>query len=105
MSKEAVLAIRAYMQKYLFIPRSNWPTDEFRRRSYSRWAADEIMKMIENDPINQDPINNVEKFMDDMDHYLDLSENRDSYFIFMVAKETAEDIMCLLLKGDKKWVT
>lgn len=102
MSKEAVLAIRAYIHKYLFAPRFDWPANEFRRRSYSRWAATEIIAMIENDPINRDPISNIKKFMDDMDHYLNMSENRETYFIFMIAKETAEDIICLLLEGVKK---
>lgn len=105
MEKEAVLAIQEYIHQYLFEPKSNWPTCEFRRRSYSRWAADEILNMIKNDPINQDPLNNVELFMNKMDRFLDMSENQEVYFAFIVAKETAEDIVCLLMKGDKKWVT
>lgn len=104
MNEEAVLAIRDYIDEYLFEPKLNWPTYEFRRRSYSRWAANEILTRIETDAINRDPINNVIEFREDMDRYLDLSEDHDVYYIFIVAKETADDIMCLLMKGDKKWV-
>lgn len=97
MKEAAVLAIQEYIDEYLFEPRINWPKEEFIRRSYSRWAADEILARIENDTEHQNPLDIIEKFMNDMDRYAELSDDRESYPIFVIAREEAEEIAFLFL--------
>lgn len=96
--KEAIVsALQEYIDEYLFEPGKNWPKEEFNRRSYSRWAANEIMERLLREMDIRDPLDIIEEFSDEMDRCLDLSENRDIYFIFIVAKETADDIAFLFL--------
>lgn len=93
--KVSVDAIEEYISEYLFPPCDNWPNDEFRRRSYSRWAACEILERVRND--NRDPLDVIEEFSDEMDQYFELSDESQDYYIFIVARETADEIAYLFL--------
>lgn len=104
MDTDVILKIQNYVNNYLFDPDIMWPVNEFKKRSYSRWAAYEILDRIKNDLENRDPINNVVEFLKEVRSYSELCTNDCVNFIFTTAIETAEDIIFLLLKGDKKWV-
>lgn len=93
--KVSVDAIEEYISEYLFLPSINWPKEEFERRTYSRWAASEILNRVRND--DRDPLDVIEEFSDEMDRYFELSDSHNSWYIFIAAKETADDIAFLFL--------
>lgn len=97
MKEVAVSVIQEYIDEYLFEPSITWPDSEFNRRSYSRWAAEEILSRVIQEPSNRDPLDIIEEFANEMDRYLDYSDDKAIYFIFIVAKETAEDVAFLFL--------
>lgn len=96
MNKLAVSVIQEYIDKYLFEPRSNWPTYEFNVRSYSRWAANEIIERIQNDS-DRSPVSIISEFIREVDLYSEKTPTNQSQLIFSVAKETAIDIILLFL--------
>lgn len=97
MKEQAVLAIQEYIDLYLFEPKITWPELEFTRRSYSRWAANEILERIKKDEYGRNPLDIIEEFMNEMDQYSELNNDHSVYSIFIVAKEEAEDIAFLFL--------
>lgn len=96
MNELAVSVIQEYINKYLFEPRSNWPMYEFNVRSYSRWAANEIIGRIQNDS-DRSPVNVISEFIREVDLYSEKTPTNQSQLIFSVAKETAIDIILLFL--------
>jgi len=72
----------------------NWPLCYFNQRSYSRWAANEILELVMDNPFST-PIDIIEEFIIKMDYFscIDLSTS----LIFSIAKDTAEDILYLFL--------
>lgn len=95
MNEEAIELVRDYKRKYLFPPQANWPDDEFRRRSYSRWAANEIIHRLVTYP-NEDPVHILEEFIQIMDRYSEIDGIGNPDAIFLTAKETAEELLFLL---------
>lgn len=98
--EEIVLMIEKYMETFLFPPMVTWPKYEFVRRSYSRWAAEEIIDRILDSSIDQDPIDVIKQFSDEMDYCFEISEDKGSSFMFSTAKEIAEEIIFLVSKGE-----
>ena len=96
MNELAVSVIQEYIDKYLFEPRSNWPKYEFNVRSYSRWAANEIIERIQNDS-DRSPVNIISEFIREVDLCSEKTPTNQSQLIFAVAKETAIDIILLFL--------
>lgn len=111
-NEAAVSVLQYYIDEHLFEPRSNWPKDFFRGRSYSRWAAYELQGRIIEESLRlpphltitcreqKTPIEIIVEFISEMDYFLEMSEmngNRRSQFIFSVAKETAKEIIDLFL--------
>lgn len=90
----AAYILQEYVNDCLFEPSNDWPAIEFKRRTYSRWAADEITKRLNED---HDPISILEQFIDEMDDYSEVTDDKETQFIFTVAKETAEDIALLFV--------
>ena len=91
----SVAVIRSYIEKNLFNPSFSWPRDEFRKRSYQRWAAYEICSRIMDKPFN-DPIVVIENFIFDMAMYACYGEEKYA-FIFQSAIETAEELIQLFV--------
>lgn len=89
-----VTVLQEYVNDCLFEPSNTWPEIEFARRTYSRWAADEIANRLNE---NHDPIAILEQFIDEMDDYSEVTDDKETQFIFTVAKETAEDIALLFV--------
>lgn len=92
----AEITIKEYRDQYLFMPKMNWPKCEFDLRTYSRWAADEILNRLNEKP-SVGVINIIQGFMEELDHCMDLSDNWTVVRIFRIAREAAEDILKLFL--------
>lgn len=92
----AELLIGELLEDYLFEPQRGWPKREFENRSYERWAALDILRRIEEEPY-VGPINIIQGFIEDMDDFEELSDEWKTVRIFRIAKETATDILKLLL--------
>ena len=58
-----------YISEYLPEPQSTWPKKEFERVAYCRWAANEILKSLYNNP-NWTAIRVVEEFKCQMGNYI-----------------------------------
>ena len=91
MNELAMSIVREYIDTYLFEPQINWPKYEFNVRSYSRWAAYEILGRIANYMSTCDPVIVISEFMDEMDEYLEMSELREVRLLYSTARETAEE--------------
>lgn len=101
MYEMAAEIIQEYVDQWLFEPNYGWPKIEFIRRSYFRWAANEILNRIKTETKGRTVADIIEEFWCEMDSYSEVNYDRDLAFIFETAKETAEDISSLFdLKGD-----
>ncbi len=99
-SVSAVVTICNAVEKYWIEPSLSWPMYEFKRRSYQRWAAEEICTRIMNNPFD-DIGDTIDTYIIEMELCRCKSESSDSKeidstFIFTIAIETAEDIMRLI---------
>lgn len=107
MYETAVSVIREYMDEYLFEPAHNWPRYEFKTRSYSIWAANEIINRINEedmrapqhitgrDPVP--PLGIIHEFINELDRQMETDGTMQHQFILSTAKETAIDIILLFL--------
>lgn len=86
------MIIHNYINKNLFAPDRNWSEYEFRKRCYERWAANEILTRIAEMP-ELDPFFVVLYFRYQMNVLADIRE--DAEFIFITAREIADDIISL----------
>lgn len=95
MHEDAAMEVIRYMDVHLFKPEIWWPADIFEERSYARWAANEILRRIIDDPFAPPDLIVVE-FMCKMSalSFVDETENGR---IFAIARETAENILYLLM--------
>lgn len=95
MDNRVISVIEEYMFD-LFEPGRNWPKYEFRKRSYGRWAAEEILKSIHH---RQDisPMQVVEEFFRRTEEFSGIEhDERNDSFIFSVAHDVATDILDIL---------
>jgi hypothetical protein len=99
MNEQAVLTIQKYIDEYLFEPRSTWSKLEFDRRSYSIWAANEIITRLMDRPFDHPEIV-IEGFLLEMIVFSHTKEESKRHFIFSVATEVAEDILYLFTRGE-----
>lgn len=102
---DAIFVVRNHINNRLSETRKCLSESEFAFRSYSRWAAYEIMsrmaerttrlpEFITGIP-HDSPIDIIEEFLGEMDLYLDTSKTNQSRRIFTIAKNTGEDILTL----------
>ena len=94
MYEEALLAIQRYIDEYLFEPPIYWSKRDFSKQVYSRWAAFELMERIMDRPFDQ-PDMIIEHFLIEMVMYAHMEEKPKKRRIFLIAKDTAEDILHL----------
>lgn len=92
----AEILIKEFRDEYLFAPKITWPESEFELRSYSRWAADEILRRLKEKP-KVGAINIIQGFMEELDYCSELTDKWSVVRIFRIARETAEDILKLFL--------
>lgn len=96
MADIALVVIQEYMEECFFEPSIGWPQFEFDRRIYSRWAANEISRRIQEDP-EADPLDILSQFINEMDEYSEMGDDRSKQFIFVVAREMAEELALLFV--------
>jgi len=97
-NEAAAMAIMRYIEEYLFEPKASWCKHEFEKRSYSWWAANEILEGVMDHPMSPaDTI--IEEFIFKMSLYSCVAEDSKVSFIFSIAQDTAEDILAYL-KGE-----
>ena len=96
MNEEAVQVIIDYIDEYLFEPYANWPKNWFNQRTYSRWAANEILGLVIDNPLTP-PSMVIDEFLVKMSYYSCVSENQNISIIFSTAVDTAENILNLVL--------
>lgn len=94
MNEDEIMVIYDYINENLFAPAQDWPEYQFRKRSYERWAADEMMKRITETP-EVDPFIVVLYFRNQMDNLSGIREKSDAEFIFLTARDTADEIIQL----------
>lgn len=92
MYEVAAEIIQEYIDQWLFEPNYYWPRIEFNRRSYSRWAANEIVHRIKTETKGRTVLEIIDEFRWEMDRCSEVDYDRDRAFIFETARETAEDI-------------
>ena len=96
MHDEVIRKILNYEEEFLFEYGPHWPKQEIQKRSYARWASEEIILSIMDRPfVEPDMI--VEEFIIKMEYFLHISENATTNSIFTIAESTAEDILGLIL--------
>lgn len=88
------MIIHNYINKNLFIPAWDWSEYEFRRRSYGRWAANEILNRITEMP-ETDPFFMILYFRYQMDTLACVREGSNAEFIFITARDMADEIISL----------
>lgn len=104
--------INEYIDKYLFAPEFWWPKKIFAERSYSRWAAEEIL----NDVINElqrlpeflteripRTLNDIiDEFIIKMELYRHIQKDSKEKSMFSIAEETAHEIKKYLQNEKEK---
>lgn len=95
-SETAVSIIKEYVDRHLFSPSFSWPKDEFEKRSYSQWAAYEIINRIMDKPFEM-PICIIESFICEMAMYACYGEDEHRSLIFQTAVETVEELILLFV--------
>lgn len=78
-------------------PRCNYKREKFMQLSYSKWAAEEVLRTIRKRK-DLSPIECVEYFTSKVDQY-SLEHSKSSY-IFSVAYDISMDIYDILLAAD-----
>lgn len=92
--------VRSIIQEYknsLFEPGKYWPEYEFKKRSYERWAVDEVWNYIQKNP-TKSPINSVKEFVHMTEEYSGYDNlNKACTFAFQIAHDVGADILDILL--------
>ena len=96
MHEKEILAIHKFIDDSLFKPEYNWPEHHFNERSYSRWAANEILTLITNYDLIS-PISVVSDFINKMDAFLDMREGTEHEIIYSIARDMGYDILDVLI--------
>lgn len=94
MNEVAICKIMSYIENALFEPRYRWSESMFKERSYSRWAAFEILERIMDRPFTQ-PDLIIEEFIIKMAYFSCINEDTEASRMFIVARDAAEDILSL----------
>jgi len=87
-----VTRIIDYMENGLFLPAINWPKEEFEERSYARWAADDILQRIMDNPLFP-PDLIIEMYKLEMAAYAELNEE---IRMFAIAVSTADELLTVI---------
>ena len=103
----AVSVILKYTDEHLPLP--TYPRSDklsFETRSYSRWAADEIQERIMAEELKlpyhisgteqRVPIEIVREYIEELYTAWEATEDKKREYMYSVAMETAEEILCLL---------
>lgn len=107
MYDKAVQVIQDYIDDNLFVI-DTYPRYIFDERSRSRWAANEIIVRILDESTSlpehitgrepKTPRDIVRNFIEDLEHYICIGDNREIQRIFAIARDTSNDILEILGK-------
>lgn len=102
----ALSVVRRYLNERLPEPMNPRAKSEFQERTYSRWAADEIMSRIMEEELKlpyhisgleqRVPVEVVREFIDELYTAWETTDNKQRKYAFSCALNTAEDIQCKL---------
>lgn len=103
--------IREYEEDYITQPARVLTKECFDRACFSSWAFDEIVSRLIDEMsrlpphiTGRDPIpyfDIIQEFIDNMNYMAETTTDYHKRFIFLVAKETGNDLL-LFLKGDSQ---
>ena len=82
------------MDEYLVSPGNNWSDKHFEEASYSRWAAEEIVQLLLDRPLDS-PDEVIFSFILKMALYAQVAKTYKKRRIFSISEDTAEDILHL----------
>lgn len=85
-----------YVDSDLFPPSKNWPEEEFKKRSYARFVAFDILKAIVVDHGLCDPIDIVERYLTRANCMMCEAQTISQELLMKTIVETAQDILHLL---------
>ena len=102
----ALSVVRRYLKEYLPEPMNPRAINEFKERTYSRWAANEIICRIIDEELKlpyhisgleqRVPVEVVKEFVDELYTAWELSTKKDQKMVYSCALHTAEDILLRL---------
>lgn len=87
--------IREYIDSDLFLPSKNWPEEEFKKRSYARFTAFDILKTLM-DHTQCDPIDILEQYLIRASCMMCGAQTRNPKLVMKTMVETTQDILYLL---------
>lgn len=93
MNDEVIARILNYMDECLIDLEDTWPKEDFEKRSYSRWAAMEIVEALMGHPLTW-AWTVIDEFIFKMLYFAHLAEDDNLQFTYAIA--VAEDIQALL---------
>lgn len=91
MNEVAIDIVLNYIDRSLFEPDHKWPDYIFEHRTYSRWAAYEVLERIMDHPYD-DPSIVIEGFWFEICSILNDDLDPKKQKMFSIAKQTIEDI-------------
>lgn len=96
MNDREISVLMDFIDEHLFEPESHWPKCFFDKRSYSRWAAYEMVERLMDHPFDS-PDLIIEEFMLKMAYFSCQSKDVHKNLIFTTARDTAEDVLDIFL--------
>lgn len=99
MNEKAISIIVDYIEHTLGAIDSIWPEHMFEYRSDERWAANEILERVLDNPFD-DPAIIIEEYLFEMlcfEHITSIDRKRK---MFSTAKDTAEKLLIKVREGD-----
>jgi hypothetical protein len=99
MGEFAVYKTEEYIRAYLFEPKSNWNNFFFKERSYSIWAANEILERLkkqEGRPYGAI----IDEFIEYLNDFMYVSKSCVTDDIGVAAIETAVNVKKYILEGE-----
>lgn len=96
MDDAAISTILKYVDEKLVEPDLKWPKDAFKKRTYARWAAYEIIQRLMDRPFEMPDII-VYDYMIKMSVFSYFDDNEERKNMFKIASKTAEDILNLFV--------
>lgn len=112
MDESDLLIIERYVREFVFEPKFANDVSLFKAQSYCCWAAGEILSRVADNVFRPPPcvdggmprdvIDIIEEFAFEMDYYSDTSKNNDDKDMFVIARETAEDVLHFYIQERRK---
>ena len=103
--EKAISVLGKYIDECLIEPSTSWTKQDFARRAFSRWAANELLELFIKEASKvpphisgeepKRPIDIVDDFIEQMDYYSELATNQRTWAIFATAHDTIKELRYL----------